>query len=72
MWTGRTNTASVTIGALGTIRKGLKQNLQLLPGHPSAKELQITLMSAAYSIAKCWGKSLSSAVEMWTYQKIAT
>jgi hypothetical protein len=39
MWKVRTNTASVIIGALGTIRKGLDQNLQLLPGHPSAKEL---------------------------------
>jgi hypothetical protein len=55
MWKVRTNTASVIHGALGTIRKGLDQNLQLLPGHPSAKELQITLMSTAHSIGKCWG-----------------
>jgi len=57
MWKVRTNTASVIIGALGTIRKGLDQNLQLLPGHPSAKDLQITLMRTAHSIGS-WGKSL--------------
>jgi len=28
------------IVAFGTIKKGLDQNLQLLPEHPSAKELQ--------------------------------
>jgi hypothetical protein len=39
----------VIVGALGTIKKGLDQNLQLLPGHPSATELQkIALMSTAH------------------------
>jgi hypothetical protein len=48
MWKGRTKIVPVTIGALGTIRKGLDQNLQLLPGHRSATELQnVTLMSTA-------------------------
>jgi hypothetical protein len=37
MWKVRTNTAPFIFGALGTIRKGLDQNLQLLPGHPSAR-----------------------------------
>ena len=38
--------APVLIGALRTIKKGLDQNLQLLPGHPLATELlKITLMS---------------------------
>ena len=47
----------VRIGTLGTIKKGLDQNLQLLPGHRSATELQnVTLMSTAPSIVKCWGK----------------
>jgi hypothetical protein len=42
-----TKTVSVITGALGTIKKGLDQNLQSLP----AIELQmITLMSTAYSI----------------------
>jgi hypothetical protein len=58
MWKARTNAASVVTGALGTIRKGSDQNLQLLPGHPSVKELQNTLMSAAHSTGKCRGKSL--------------
>jgi len=58
MWKVRTNTAPVIFGALGTIGKGLDQNLQLLPGHPSVKELQITLMRTAHSIGKRWGKSL--------------
>jgi hypothetical protein len=44
-------TVPVIIGALGTIKKGLDQNLQLLPAHLSATELQkITLMSTAHSI----------------------
>ena len=34
MWKVRTKVVPVIIGALGTIEKGLDQNLQLLPGHP--------------------------------------
>jgi hypothetical protein len=38
-------------GALGTMKKGLDQNLQLLPGHLSATELQkVTIMSTAHII----------------------
>jgi len=45
MWKVRTKIVRVIIEALGTIKKGLDQNIQLLPGHPSAKEIQkITLM----------------------------
>ena len=41
----------VVIGALGTVKKALDQNRQLLPGHRSAVELQkVTLMSTAQSI----------------------
>ena len=40
MWKVRTKIVPVIIGALETINNGLDQNLQLLPGHPSAKELQ--------------------------------
>ena len=44
------------------------QNLQLLPRHPSATELQkVTLMSTAQSNGKCWSKLLGSVVESWTY-----
>ena len=46
----RTKIVPVVNGALGTIKKGLDQNLQLLPGHPSAIQLQITLMSTAHRI----------------------
>jgi len=63
VWKVRTKTVPVTIGALETIKKGLDQNRQLLPGHRSATVLQVTLMSTAQ---KCWGKSLWSAVEMCT------
>jgi len=53
MWKVRTQIVPVTIGALGTIKKGLVQNLQLLAGHRSAIELQkVTLMSTAHSICK--------------------
>jgi hypothetical protein len=34
-----TKIAPVIIGALGTIKNGLDQNGQLLPGHPSVIEL---------------------------------
>jgi hypothetical protein len=51
MWKVRTKAVSFVIGALGTIKKELDQNLQLLPGHPSAIELQkLTLMSTAHII----------------------
>jgi len=51
MWTVRTKILPVIIEALGAIKKGLDQNLQLLPGHLSAIELQkTTLMSTAHSI----------------------
>jgi hypothetical protein len=39
MWKVRTEIVPVVTGALGTIEKGLDQNFQLLPGHPSATEL---------------------------------
>ena len=55
MWKVRTDIVPVMIGALGTINKGLDQNLQLLPGNPSVMELQITLMSPAHIIHKVLG-----------------
>jgi hypothetical protein len=59
MFIVRTKIVPVTIGALGRVKKGSDQNLQLLAGHRSASELQkVTLMSTAHSIVKCWGKSL--------------
>jgi hypothetical protein len=36
VWKLRTEIVPVIAGALGTIKKGLDQNLQLSPGHPSA------------------------------------
>ena len=46
----------VIIGALETIEKGLDQNLQLLPAHQSAINLQkVTLMSTAHIIHKMLG-----------------
>ena len=46
MWKVRIKIVPVMIGALGIIKKGLDQKLQLLPGHLSAIELQkITLMN---------------------------
>ena len=51
MWKVRTKIVPIITGALGTIKKGSDQNLQSLPGHPLAIELQkITLMSTAHSI----------------------
>jgi hypothetical protein len=51
MWKVRTKIVPILIGALRTIKKGLDQNLQLLPVHPSATELQkITIMRTAHNI----------------------
>ena len=56
MWKVRTKIVPVVIGALGTIEKGLDQNLRFLPGHPSATELQkFALMSTAHSIRQVLG-----------------
>jgi len=53
MWKVRTKIVPVIIGALGTIKKGLDKNLQVLPGHPSAIELRkITWMGTAHSTCK--------------------
>jgi len=52
----RTNIVPVIIAALGTIKNGLDQNLQLFPVHWSAIELQkVTLMSTAHSIWEVLG-----------------
>jgi len=53
MWKEKTKFVPVIIGALGKIKKGLDQNLQLHPGHQSAVDLhKITLMTAATIIRK--------------------
>ena len=44
--------APVKTGTLGTIKKGLNQDLQFFAGHPSSIELHITLMSTAHLIPK--------------------
>jgi hypothetical protein len=44
---------SVITGALGTIKKGVDKNIQLLTDHPSAKQLQmITLMGTVHVTGK--------------------
>ena len=56
MWKVRTKTVPAITGALGTIRKGLRQNRHLLPGHLLAMELQkFMLMSTAHIICKVLG-----------------
>jgi hypothetical protein len=53
MWRVRTKIVPVTAGALETIKKGIDQNLQWLPGHMLATELQkMTLMSTVHIICK--------------------
>jgi hypothetical protein len=47
----RTKTVPAITAALGTMKKELDQNLQLLPGHPLTTELQeVTLMNTVYII----------------------
>jgi hypothetical protein len=55
MWKVRTKILPVIIGALETFKKGLDQNLELLPFRPSSIELQTTLMSTAHIICKSAG-----------------
>jgi hypothetical protein len=56
MWKMRIKIVPVIIGALGKIKKGFDQKFQLLPGYPSAIELQnITLMSTAHIIRNVLG-----------------
>jgi len=55
MWKVWTKIVSVIIGALGTFKKGLDQNLQLLPGHLSAIAIRNTLKSTAHFIRKVLG-----------------
>ena len=51
-----TTTVPVITEALGTNKKGSDQNLQLLPGHPSAIQLQkITQISTMLVICKVLG-----------------
>jgi hypothetical protein len=50
------NIVPVIVAALGTVKNGLDQNLQLLPGNLLAIELQtITLMSTAHIVRKVLG-----------------
>jgi len=56
IWKVRTKIVSVILGASETIKMSLDRNLQLLPGHRPAIELQkVTLMSTAPSIRKVLG-----------------
>jgi len=72
MWKVRTNIVPVIVGAFGTIKKGLDQNRQLLPGNLLAMELQKIALSALHTLfVKCWSK-LFCSFEIWTYQKTAT
>jgi len=52
----RTKIVPVVIGVLGIFKKGLDQNRQLLPGHPSAIGLKkITLMNSAHIMQRVVG-----------------
>jgi hypothetical protein len=55
MWKARKKIVALIDAALGKIRNGLDQNLQLLPGHRSATELLITLISTEHTIHKVLG-----------------
>jgi hypothetical protein len=56
VWKVRTKIVPIIITALGTIKKALGKNLQLLQGHPLAIELhKFTLMSTASIICKVLG-----------------
>ena len=68
VWKARTKIVSVITGALGTIKKVFDQNLQLLPDHRSAIELQkITLMSTTHSNRRVLGED--ALISCW-YQDL--
>ena len=55
-WKVRTKIVPFITGALGTIKEGISQNIQLLPGQASAIELQkIAFVSTAHIIYKVLG-----------------
>ena len=58
MFKVRTEILPVIIGALGTIKRELNQNLELLAGHRSSVKVQTTMMSTAHIICKELGLSL--------------
>jgi len=69
----RSKIVPVIIGILRTIKKGLDQNLQLVPGLLSVTELQRSYQCAQQtSFIKCWDKLLVSLVEILTYQNTLT
>jgi hypothetical protein len=56
LWKRITKSVPVILGAIGTIKKRLDQNLLLLPGHLLATQVQkITLMSTTHVIRKVLG-----------------
>jgi hypothetical protein len=55
MWKVRTTIVPVIIGATGSIKRGLDQNLWLLPYQPSAKELQKVILMRTAHIRKVLG-----------------
>jgi len=58
MWKVRIKIVPVIIGASETVKKGLYQNLQLLPGHRSATGLQkVALMSTAHGVLYVLGEN---------------
>jgi len=58
LWKVRTKTVSVTLEVLGTIKKGLDQNLQLLTGHLLTIGVQKITQILHTSFVRCWGKLL--------------
>jgi len=56
MWNCKTRTVPIIVGALGVLKKGYDENLKILPGHPSANEVQkIALMGTAHILRKVLG-----------------
>jgi hypothetical protein len=56
MWEVKTEIVPIVNGTLETIKEGLEQNIQLLPGHLSAIDLQkFKLMSNAQSMVQVLG-----------------
>ena len=53
MWRMKTTTIPVVIGALGVIKKGMRSNIEKIPGKISLEELQkITLLGTAHILRK--------------------
>ena len=56
MWRVKAKTVPVVVGALGVVSQGFRKNIEILPGGPSAVEVQkIAVLGTAHLLRKVLG-----------------